>query len=158
MPITAAQAVKRIGQKILLLESEAPIPPDISQDILFQINVYMSAQDTNGIKLGFTWLNDLGDTVTIADGAIMGLIANVAVVMAGEYNMPVSQSLLTEAATGLDAMRKIGVQIGSTAFPETLPIGSGNEFTDSEVFYPEADNAIEGEQGGFIVLENNNNV
>lgn len=153
---TAAQLVKQIANRILVRESEAPIPADEAQDILFGINSYMAAQAANGINLGFTRLEDLGDTVTVPDGALMGIIANVAINMASQFGVSVSPSLGEEARIGLAAMRKLGVSVAAMEYPDTLPVGSGNEGDwDTQHFYPSADDTILTESGGSIGLETN---
>jgi hypothetical protein len=153
---TAAQLVKQISNRILVRAAEAPIPADEAQDILFGINIYMFAQDANGINLGFTELSDLGDTVTVPDGAIMGIIANVAVNMASQFGMTVSPSLGEEARIGLDAMRKLGVTVAEMDFPSILPLGSGNEGDwDTDHFFPDQEPEISTEHGGSISLESN---
>ena len=152
---SAGTLVKQILNEINVRESEAPLQADETQDTIFNMNSYMLAQAANGIDLGYTAVSDLGDTVTVPDGALMGIVANVAIMMAPTFGKQVSQALVVKAKTGLAAMRKLGVTITASNYPAILPIGSGNEDDDSynSKFYPDQDSTILGETGGAIGLE-----
>lgn len=153
---TVAQVAKASLQRILVQESEARLEPDEYQDYLFALNNYMLALDAEGIKLGFTEVNNLGDQVTIPIGALRGVIANMAIEVAPDYGGEVSASLTKAAEEGMRAMRRLGVRIASSRFPSTLPIGSGNEGTERyrwSNFYPGEEAEILAETTGAIGLE-----
>jgi len=155
--IKASQLISQILSEINVREVEAPLEADEVQDTLFNVNAYMSAQSANGIDLGFTILQDLGDNVTVPYGALQGIIANVALNMCPTFGVQPSAALALKAKVGLDAMYKLGMTIAPSAFPDTLPIGSGNYSSrdyDSP-FYPDPDAVLETEQGGSIALEKN---
>lgn len=154
---TVAQVVKAILQEILVQGSEAAFEADEVQDTIFAMNNYMTAQAANGINLGYTVVSNLGDDITIASGALQGLIANVAVMLAPQFDAVVSPSLVSKAKIGLQAMRKLGITIDPTRHPSTLPIGSGNEgdFFNTDHFYPGNDEDILTETGRNIGLESN---
>lgn len=124
---TAAQVIKASLQRILVQGSEAELQPDEFQDAIFALNNLMLAYDAEGITLGYTEISDLGDQVTVPAGALRGLIANLAIEIAPDYNGTISQGLVTAATQGLASMRKLGVGIPVMSLPCTLPIGSGNE-------------------------------
>ncbi len=151
---TAAQVVKQILSEINTRASEAPLEPDEIQDTIFHMNTYMFAQAADGVNLGYTAVNNLGDEVTVPDGALMGLIANVAIMMAPTFEAEVSQALASKAAIGYEAMLKLGVSMSEAEYPSILPRGSGNEqdWTDCH-FYPEREATILQESGGSIGLE-----
>ncbi len=152
----AAELVEQILTDIKIIEVGAPIDATMAQNTLIKVNLYMSAQSANGIDVGFTKLGDLGDTVTVPDGALMGMIANVAILMAGQFGAVVSSSLAAQAAVGVAALRKLGVpQIASTQYPDTLPTGSGNDYGGlrDSTFYHDDPASIETETSGTISLE-----
>ena len=153
---TTAQVIKASLQRILVQASEAPIEASESVDFIFAMNNYMLALDASGVTLGYTVVDDLGDEITIPTGALRGLIANMAIEVAPDYDGVVSAALQQAAAQGLETMRQLGVSIGQTHFPPTLPRGSGNEgshgrFVDH--FYPDAEAEILAETTGAIGLE-----
>ena len=90
---TVAQVAKSSLQRILVQASEAPLEPDEYQDFIFSMNNYMAELDAQGIQLGYTVVSDLGDEVTIPTGALRGLIANMAIEVAPDYNGVVSGRL-----------------------------------------------------------------
>jgi len=152
---TAEQVVKASLQRILVQASEAPIQADEAQDFIFAMNNYMLALDAEGISLGYTVVSNLGDEITIPVGALRGLIANMAIEVAPDYNGEVSQGLQKAAIEGMKAMRRLGRVTMVSAYPGNLPIGSGNEWgtRGTSHFYPDLEATILAETTGSIGLE-----
>jgi hypothetical protein len=154
---TAAQVLKTALQRVLVQGSEADLEPDEYQDAIFAMNTLLFAWDAEGIQLGYTWVNDLGDDVTVPVGALRGVIANVAIEASPDYAGVISPGLAAAASEGLKACRLIGQHVPTTSLPGTLPIGSGNE--GGEVrdrrfhFYPDLEAEILAETTGAISLE-----
>ena len=90
---TVAQVAKASLQRILVQASEAPLQPDEYSDFIFAMNNYMNDLDASGIQLGYTEVSALGDDVTIPTGALRGLIANMAIEVAPDYNGIISARL-----------------------------------------------------------------
>lgn len=157
---TAGQVLKAALQRILVQASEADLEPDEYQDAIFAMNNYMLALDADGVKLGYTEINNLSDTVTVPTGALRGVIANVAIEVAPDYGGQVTDVLAVTAKMALDIMYKIGSSPMSTRLPSTLPIGSGNEhdfgFQYSH-FYQGSEDEILAETTGAISLESDTN-
>ena len=157
---TVAQVAKAALQRILVQASEAALEPDEYQDFIFAMNNYMAQLDAQGVTLGYTEVSDLGDEVTVPTGALRGIIANMAIEVAPDYGGVVSEGLVKAAREGMQTMRTIGVRMGKTALPATLPIGCGNEdesFGMSGHFYPDQEAEILAETTGAIGLEINTN-
>jgi hypothetical protein len=154
---TAAQVLKAALQRILVQGSEAELEPDEYQDAIFAMNNLALAWDAEGIQLGYTEILDLGDDVTVPVGALRGLIANTAIEVSPDYNGTISAGLVQAAKAGLNAIRLIGQSMPATAFPGTLPIGSGNEGNETRLrwshFYPDLEAEILAETTGAISLE-----
>jgi len=156
---TAAQVIKASLQRILVQASEAELEPDEYQDAIFALNNYMLALDADGVTLGYTEINNLGDEVTVPPGALRGIIANLAIEVSPDYNGTISQGLVAAAQAGLEAMRKIGVGRPISSLPCTLPIGSGNEYNNFNLshFYDCSEDEILAETTGSISLETSTN-
>jgi hypothetical protein len=157
---TVAQVAKSALQRILVQASEAPLEADEYQDFIFAMNNYMAELDAQGISLGYTVVNDLGDEVTIPTGALRGLIANLAIEVSPDYGGVISQGLVKAARDGFQTMRLLGQRIAATRNPSTLPVGSGNEDTVYGYpghFYTASEEEILAETTGAIGLENNTN-
>jgi len=152
---TVAQVAKASLQRILVQASEADLEPDEYQDYLFALNNYMLALDAGGIALGFTEVTDLGDDVTVPTGALRGIIANMAIEVAPDYSGVITPGLIEAASAGMEVMRKLGQIVVSSAYPSTLPVGSGNgvSVTDGSNFYPDEEATILAETTGAIGLE-----
>jgi P22 tail accessory factor len=150
---TAARVIKAALQRILVQASEADLEPDEYQDAIFAMNNLMLAYDAEGIQLGYTEVADLGDPVTVPTGALRGLIANLAIEVAPDYNGTVSDALVVAAREGLQVMRIIGQSMGATRYPSTLPMGSGNAEAGGAQYYPDLEAEILAETTGSIGLE-----
>lgn len=153
---TAAQVLKAALQRIIVQASEADLEPDEFSDAIFAMNNYMLDLDARGINLGYTEVTNLADIITIPTGALRGLIANVAIEIAPDYDGEISPGLVKAASEGLKAMEELGVVVTTSFFPSTLPIGSGNEHNGhglSNRFYPDLERKILAETTGAIGLE-----
>lgn len=153
---TAAQVVRAILQEILVQAAEQPLEPSETNDTIFAMNNFMTELDANGVKLGYTIVDNLGDLITIPAGALNGLIKNVALQIAPQFDATITQSLLSQARKGLKVMTNLGITLQPMQFPNTLPIGSGNEFDDftNQHFFNGVDeDAILDESGNNILLE-----
>ena len=158
---TAAQVLKAAFQRILVGSPEAPLEDDEYSDAIFAMNNYMLDLDANGVTLGYTVVSTLGDEITIPTGALRGLIANIAIEIAPDYDGVITDGLVRAAREGLNTMRKIGKTIVPTLYPSTLPIGSGNYhdvYGWHQHFYNnELEAEILAETTGAIGLETNTN-
>lgn len=158
---TVAQVAKASLQRILVQASEADLEPDEYQDYIFALNNWMLALDAEGVSLGYTEVSDLGDEVTVPTGALRGIIANLAIEVSPDYGGQVTPALISAAAEGLRVMRRLGQRMQSSAFPDTLPVGSGNEGGRTrfrgEYFFPDREAEILAETTGAIGLETNTN-
>jgi len=151
---TVADIAKRSLQKILVLESEAPFEASEFADFIDELNDYMTELDARGISLGYTLVDTVQDTVTVPNGAISGIVANMAIRVAPEYGGEISDGLVIAAKNGLNAMRLLGQRMGSTKLPSTLPIGTGNgeRWRDTQ-YYPDVEEDILAETTGAIGVE-----
>ena len=124
--LTAVQLANSALKRILVQGDDGGLDPSDYADFYLSMNNWMAAQEACGTILGYTPVTQGADPITVPDGAVMGIVANVAINVASDYNGTVSPSLVSEARMGLRAMRKLGHQRGQTSFPSNLPLGSGN--------------------------------
>lgn len=128
--------------------------PDEYQDFIFAMNLFMTDLDARGVALGYTVVSDLGDEVTIPTGALRGLIYNMAIEVAPDYNGVVTPECREIAAKGLQTMELLGQSVPTSNYPSTLPIGSGNEASPYYRHYYVGNEAeILAETTGAIALE-----
>ncbi len=134
---TAKSLIKDILQEIFVQAQEQNVQPPDFQTALRYTNRYMQQLDARGVKLGWTNLTKESDAVTIPDGAILGVVYNVALQLCNQYDFEPSAALVINARDSMGVMRLLGVKIPKSNFPSTLPVGSGNEqdYSDSFHFY-----------------------
>jgi hypothetical protein len=151
---TVEQIAKASLQRLLVQGSESSLNPDDYQDYIFALNNYMTALDADGIALGYTVVDSISDQVTIPIGALRGVIANMAIEVAPDYGVLVSDALVVQAQQGMNAMRRLGKSSPLTQYPSTLPRGSGNYHEyNTTPFYPDLEAEILAEVSGSIGLE-----
>jgi hypothetical protein len=155
MAETASSVITDALQEILVQASEQPIESSEMKTGIRYLNRMMASLDANGISLGYTVVSNPSDTITVPDGAIEGIVYNLAIRLAQQFDEPISPTLAASARTGLSAMRKITVVPLPTAYPGTLPVGSGNEGDGTHVdhFYPTTPDSVLTEDNGNILLE-----
>lgn len=153
---TADAIVTDALQELIIQASESSINPDEAQTAIRYLNRMMARLAARGINLGYTNVSSLGDLITVPDGAISGIITNLAVELGNQYGVIISPGLAARASAGTDAMLDLAFVIVPTRFPDTLPRGSGNtgEFgTFNSTFYPGSSDDILNEAGNGIELE-----
>lgn len=152
---TAKTVINDALQEILVQAIEQPIEQVDFSIAQRYMNRFMNEIAADGVTLGYTMVNSPSDPITIPYGAINGLIYNLALHLATTYDVAVGPELAVKAANGLRVMTRIATQIIPSSYPDTLPIGSGNEQDSSysNKFYTEPSSAVETESGGFIGLE-----
>lgn len=155
---TTAQVTKAALQLLLVQDSESELPADEYQDTIFAMNNLMLSLDAQGISLGYTVVSNLGDEITIPPGAIQGLIYNLALEMAPQFNATITPGITNGAQLGMEAMRQLGQIIVTSQYPGTLPVGSGNEgWRNDRHFFPDREAEILAETTGAIGLEADTN-
>jgi len=153
---TANTIIKDALQEILVQASEQPIEAVDFQTAKRYLNRMMTSFAASGINLGFTIIVEPTDLVTVPDGALEGIVFNLAKRLLATYDMPLTAELALSAKEGKKAMRKLAITIQPTQHPSTLPIGSGNEGDysyRSTHFYPGIEDGVLNEQDGKILLE-----
>ena len=155
MTETAGEVAKDILLELVVLGAEADLEAAEIQSTIRYMNRYMTMLDAQGISLGYTNIDSLSDPITIPDGAIIGMIKNVALMLAPQYGAVVTPELMMAADAGMDAMENLAVEVAASSFPCTLPIGSGNEWSgyNTNKFYPCGSDPILTEQSQGIFLE-----
>lgn len=143
--------------ELLEASDEAPIEASEMQTGIRYLNRLMSRLAAQGYNLGYTNVSTPADDVTVPLGAIDGVVSNLAVSLAAQFpEGGISESLRTKAVIGLKAIRKLSVEVISSNYPDTLPIGSGNQCGGSwngDRFYGTPEDPIITEPGDYIAAE-----
>ena len=159
---TAGEVIVDALQNLIIQASESDINADEAQTAIRFMNDYMASIDAYpGINIGYTVVSNLVDPVTIPEGAIRGLKANLAIALAPQYDVPLTQELLIASQAGQKAMLAISFKIRRTQFGSTLPRGSGNDTRTNgrtSPFYPGIADNINTEDNRNIDLETNTGI
>ena len=140
---TAATVIKDALQEILVQATEQPLQaPDFQTALRYMNRMMASFDEGKGIRLGYTPATNTASVITIPEGAIEGLIFNLASRLATSYDIPVAPTLAISARDGLKSMRKIGLTFNPTKFPSTMPIGSGNDSYGSGQYFDKFYNPV----------------
>lgn len=123
---TAGDVITMALKSILVAAPDAPLEADEYADTLQALNNYMAALSSDGIKLGYSRVCNIADIVTIPDGAVRGVAANLALEMAPQFGGKVSAALVKQAQDGLKTLYRMGVKVGESRYPVNLPGGAGN--------------------------------
>ena len=124
---TAIEVAERSLKLILVQAADAPLEPDEYQDFYDAMNDYMADLEARGVVLGYTPVTGPDDTVTVPDGAIRGLVYNLAMEVAPDYGAAPSALVVNSARESYRTLRRLGKQHIATSFPARLPIGSGSQ-------------------------------
>ncbi len=157
---TASSLITDAFAEILLQANEQEIQSVDFQTGMRYLNRMMGAWDASGLSFGYTKVSKASDPITVPDGAIEGMIFNLALRLAPQFDMPVTNELRVNARNGLKAIRRFAVTTTQAPYPCTLPIGSGNEQSGYQAdyhFYPCDQDEVLTEQEGAILLESNTN-
>lgn len=133
---TAGDIIRRALHAVLVEASESTLEPTEYQDGIDALNSYMLGLEANGVRLGYERLCHLTDYVNIPDGAIRGVVANLAIDLAPQFGGRVSAALIKQAQEGEKTLYRMGVKIGSSSLPGTLPRGAGNYCWPDTFFVP----------------------
>jgi len=155
---TVKEVITDALEEINHLAAEEPIEPSAGNTAIRYLNDMLTMWDALGVKLGFTKVSTMGDTLTVADGALFGIKKLLAISMAPKFKAEVSATLQTEAAQGWDAILCLTFKIDPVQYPSILPIGQGNCNQHNNInytFYPPLSEAVYSETGGNIIVESN---
>jgi len=155
---TANSIIKDALQEILVQQAEQPVQPDDFQTAKRYLNRMMNG--TPFLGLGYTKVTLPSDPITIPDEAVEGVVFNLAKRLLTVYDAPLTPTLAEAASNGLKNIRRITVNIRPSIMPCTMPLGSGNDYDNSnslDKFYSCPEDRILNEQGGAILQESGTN-
>lgn len=157
---TASSLIGDAFAEILVQANEQELQSVDFQNGVRYLNRMMSSWASSGLALGYSKVSKASDIITVPEGALEGMVFNLALRLAPQYDIPINPLLRENARRGLNSVRKIAVKRSPTPYPCTLPVGSGNEHSGSynnNHFYPCQEDEVLTEQEGAILLESNTN-
>lgn len=155
MAIKTQNIVTDALETLIVQTEEAEIPASEASAAIRILNDMMFMWESLGIYLGYTQVTNMGDIITVPNGAIMGIKANLALQLAPKYNVEPTVLMIKNAQDGYQAIVDISTELGASQYPSTLPQGSGNTYPGfaDNTFYPDLQSTILTETGGSVALE-----
>ena len=156
---TAGTIIIDALQEIMVAATEQPVQPVEMSNAMRYLNRMMASWEGEGIAIGFTPILSSGDLVTIPATANEGVVFNLALKLAPQYDVLITPHQSKNAKEAKDSIRNLAIDVGSAHYQDTLPIGSGNEYQgyNEYHFYPGREAEILAETTGVIVQEDGNN-
>jgi len=106
--------------------AESAITADEAEAGLTALNDMMNEWNVDGINIGYETLDDVEDEVFVTLGSLGAIKSNLAIYIAPEYGRIVTPGLEVRAKRSKRSLRA-SIPLNQSQFPDTLPIGSGNE-------------------------------
>jgi hypothetical protein len=123
---TALKIIERAFSKIGVKAAETPLQPSEINDGLDVLNDMLATWGATGVLKGVDPVMNATDEVKAPRYSLWAIKANVAILLAGEYGIQVSQAMANDAVSSLQQMTMAQIDMSDIPFPSTLPVGSGN--------------------------------
>ena len=142
MAETVAEIMQDVLQNIVVHASESEIEPVEANDFIRVLNRFINRLEGLGVHLGWTKVTNTGHYLTVPDSVLDGIVSNMSVKMYPQYVADatvVPILLVNEAKAGMTTILTAGLKLTGSAYPQTLPFGSGQENSEnfvSDHFYP----------------------
>ena len=136
--ITALKIIERAFAKCGIRAAETPLQASEVADGLDILNDLIASWGATATLKGVDPVKNATDNVNAPRHSWRALKANLAIEIATEYGIEVSQGLAFNASNSLSEMVKAEIDLRNINFPSTLPMGSGNYFGSGyDDFFPE---------------------
>lgn len=144
MAETVAEIMQDVLQNIVVHASESEVEPVEANDFMRALNRFMHRLEGLGVMLGYTTVTNTGNYLTVPDTVLDGIVSNMSLKMFPQYTLndaAVPLLLVQEAKAGMSTILVAGLILPGTAYPQTLPIGSGQDsnfgtYVRRDPFYP----------------------
>ena len=127
---SGADIVNGALRKLGVNPSDSAITGQEMLDGIESLNDMLIEWENSGIVLGFAPIADSADTIRVPRGTEAAIKASLAGRLASDYSKQPSASLMGEISAAFDNMLRIIQKPLDVEFPDTLPIGSGNQCID----------------------------
>jgi hypothetical protein len=124
---TVEDLAARSLRLVLVKSSTLALTTQEKTDYMDALNDYMTAIEADGVRVGYTVATAVTDEVTVPASCLRGIVANMAIEVASEYNAPIPPGVARMATEGLKTMRRVGRQSMRSRYPVNLPLGSGHQ-------------------------------
>lgn len=128
---TIREVVQDAFEEIGVKTAEIPLTDDELQSGIRRCNDMLLEWDDIGIIEGYNEVLNGDDVISVERSAIGAVKYNLAIRLAPSFQKPISASLASLASGTMSVLLASNSYIGEIAYPDTLPVGSGNECQSS---------------------------
>ena len=127
---SGADIVNGALRKLGVNPSDSAITGQEMLDGIESLNDMLIEWENSGIVLGFAPIADSANTIRVPRGTEGAIKANLAGRLASDYSKQISPALAAEISASTDNMLRIITKPLDVEFPDTLPLGAGNQCID----------------------------
>jgi hypothetical protein len=138
--VTMREVVEDALEDISVKTAETPLTSDELQSGIRRVNDMLTEWADIGLTPGYIEVLNGDDVINVDRNAIGAIKTNAAIMLAPSFQKVVSNALVKIASDKLATLEASVSYIGPVAYPDTLPLGSGNDcgnFYDDNRFFPE---------------------
>ena len=131
MSVSANDIIKPALSKIGVRNSEVALTATQTTDAIAELNDMMTQWDSTSLPLGYTIVSKGTDIITTPDWSHGAMKSNLSARLAPEYGKEISPTLGAQILSDFNALLLRIVEAPEVFFPDTLPLGSGNQRNES---------------------------
>ena len=141
MSQTAEFTITRAFSIAKIKKDNIDIEPNEMNDGISTYNNLIAQLQIDGVTFGASKVDDKEDDTEVPDWAQEMIETQIAIRLADEFNRPVTSVLAARTSRALKAVMRMVRRQRQSAFPNTLPVGSGNYsiFGRTSKFFPDRD-------------------
>ena len=138
---TMREVVQDAFEEIGVKTAEVALTNDELQSGIRRCNDLLTQWDDTGVIVGYNPVLNGDDTLEIDRNAVRAIKKSLAMDLAPSYQKVVSQALAAAVNDSYNALLVSGTNLSNVTYPDTLPLGSGNDCDDNyfvdDRFFPE---------------------
>lgn len=124
---TMREVVEDAMEDITVKKAEISLTDDELQSGIRRCNDMLAQWDELGIIVGYNPVTNGDDVLELGPAAIAAVKTKLAIKLAPSYSKVVTPALVENAREAMEMLEAANSHIGEIAYPDTLPLGSGNQ-------------------------------
>ncbi len=136
---TMREVVQDAFEEIGVKTAEVALTNDELQSGIRRCNDMLLEWDDIGTIVGYNEVLNGDDVIEVDRNAVGAIKYNLAIRLAPSFQKVITPALVALSTTTLDTLMASNTNIGEITYPDTLPMGSGNECRDYDTdrrFFP----------------------
>ena len=125
--VTMLEIVQDAFEEISVKTAEIPLTSDELQSGIRRCNDMLTEWDDIGIIYGYTPVLNGDDIVSIDRNAVAAVKYNLAIRLCPSFQKVASSELIAVAQSTLDRLMATSTDLSIINYPDSLPMGSGND-------------------------------